>query len=166
MPACRWSTIMAPIITLVVVTALARLVGAFELARGCFATWSAALRPGVAAMFLLTGGAHFVGLRDDLIQMVPPIFGNAGFWVTLTGVAEFAGAIGILIPTTRRLAAVGLLLLLIAVFPANIYAARQQLPLGGDPPTPLIVRSIEQIIFLAAVAWAGFGRSKPTNKNV
>ena len=157
---------MAPILTLVVVTTLARLAGALELARGYFATWSAALRAGVAAMFLLTGGAHFVGLRGDLVRMVPPVFGNPGFWVTLTGVAEIAGAIGILIPKTRRPAAVGLLILLVAVFPANVYAARQQLPLGGDPPTPLIVRSIEQIIFLTAVAWAGFGRSKPADKNV
>jgi uncharacterized membrane protein len=111
---------MAPLITLVVVTVLARLAGALKLGRGYFATLPAALCAGVAAMFLLTGGAHFIGLRADLMRMVPPGLGNPGFWVTLTGVAEVAGAIGILIPATRRLAAVGLLLLLLAVFPANV----------------------------------------------
>lgn len=157
---------MAPIITLIVVTAVARLVGSFTWGRGYFATWPAALCAGVAAMFLLTGGAHFVGLRDDLIRMVPPVFGNPGFWVTFTGLAEIAGAIGILIPATRRLAAIGLLLLLLAVFPANVYAARQQIPFDGEPPTSLVLRSIEQIIFLAAVAWAGFGRTKPARESV
>jgi uncharacterized membrane protein len=151
---------MAPLITLVVVTLLARLAGALKLGRGYFATLPAALCAGVAAMFLLTAGAHFIGLRDDLIRMVPPALGNPGFWVTFTGVAEVAGAIGILIPATRRLAAVGLVLLLLAVFPANVYAAKHQITFGGESPTPLVQRSIEQIIYLAAVAWAGFGRRK------
>ena len=151
---------MAPFIALIVVTLLARLAGALKLSRGHFTTLSDALCPGVAAMFLLTGGAHFIGLREDMIRMVPPAFGNPGFWVTFTGVAEIAGAIGILIPVTRRLAAAGLILLLLAVFPANVYAATQQLSFGGEPATPLIPRIIEQVVFLAAVAWAGFGGGK------
>ena len=151
---------MAPLITLVVVTVLARLAGALKLGRGYFATLPAALCVGVAAMFVLTGGAHFIGLRADLMRMVPPAFGNPGFWVTFTGVAEIVGAIGILIPATRRLAAVGLVLLLLAVFPANVYAAKHQITFGGESSTPLIQRSIEQIIYLAAVGWAGFGRRK------
>ena len=110
---------MAPLITLVVVTVLARLTGALKFWRGYFATMPAALCAGVAAMFILTGGAHFIGLRADLMRMVPPALGNPGFWVMFTGIAEIAGAIGILIPATRRLAAVGLLLLLLAVFPAK-----------------------------------------------
>jgi uncharacterized membrane protein len=151
---------MAPLITLVVVTVLARLAGALKLGRGYFATLPTALCGGVAAMFVLTGGAHFIGLRADLMRMVPPAFGNPGFWVTFTGVAEIVGAIDILIPATRRLAAVGLVLLLLAVFPANVYAAKHQITFGGESSTPLIQRSIEQIIYLAAVGWAGFGRRK------
>ena len=148
---------MAPMIALVVVTLLARLAGSRNLGRGYFATLSGSLRAGVAAMFILTGGAHFVGLRADLIKMVPPMFGNPGLWVTLTGLAEFAGAVGILLPATRRLAAAGLALLLLALFPANVYAAIHQIPFGGEPATPLLRRSIEQLVFLAAVLWAGFG---------
>jgi uncharacterized membrane protein len=108
--------------------------------------------------------AHFIGLRTDLMRMVPPALGNPGFWVTFTGVAEIAGAIGILIPVTRRVAAVGLLLLLLAVFPANAYAAKDQIIFGGQPATPLIQRSIEQIIYFGAVALAGFGRRKNVTK--
>ena len=156
---------MAPLITLVAVTVLARLAGALKPGRGTFATLPGALCAGVAAMFILTGGAHFIGLRDDLVRMVPPALGNPGFWVTFTGVAEIAGAIGILLPATRRLAAAGLLLLLLAVFPANVYAARHQIAIGGKAPTPLALRSIEQLVFLAAVAWAGFGRSREQTAN-
>ena len=51
---------MAPLITLIAVTVLARLTGAFTLGRGYFATLPATLGAGVTAMFLLTGSAHFV----------------------------------------------------------------------------------------------------------
>jgi uncharacterized membrane protein len=148
---------MAPLIALVVVTLLARLAGARGLAGGTFATWSGSLRAGVAALFLMTGAAHFIGLRDDLIKMVPPVFGNPGLWVTLTGVAELAGAVGILLPATRRPAAAGLALLLLALFPANVYAALNHIPFAGEPATPLVPRTLEQLVFLAAVVWAGFG---------
>jgi uncharacterized membrane protein len=151
---------MAPLIALFVVTLIARIAGTFKFSHGRFGELSDALCPGVAAMFLLTGGAHFIGLREDMMRMVPPVFGNPGFWVTFTGVAEIAGAIGILIPATRKLAAAGLILLLLAVFPANVYAATHQLTLAGAPAAPLVPRIIEQLVFLTAVAWAGFGRRK------
>jgi uncharacterized membrane protein len=148
---------VAPFIALVVVTLLARLAGSRGLGRGYLASLSGSLRAGVAAMFVLTGMAHFVGLRADLMKMVPPVFGNPGLWVTLTGLAELAGALGILLPATRRLASAGLALLLLAMFPANVYAALQQIPFGGEPATPLLQRSLEQLVYLAAVVWAGFG---------
>jgi uncharacterized membrane protein len=146
---------MAPLIALVVVTLGARLYGFRK--GGRFGTVSGALTAGVAAMFTLTGIAHFTGLREDMIKMVPPAFGHPGFWVTFTGVAELAGAIGILLPRTRRWAAAGLALLLVAMFPANVHAAVSHLTFGGKPATPLIPRILEQLVFLAAVLWAGFG---------
>ncbi|QRK13239.1 DoxX family protein [Archangium violaceum] len=150
---------MAPLLVFVVVTLLARFAGSLNPGRGDFATLPGALRAGVAALFVLTGGAHFIGMRADLMRRVPPVFGNPGFWVTLTGLAELAGAIGILIPVTRRISTVGLLLLLLAVFPANVYAATHQITLAGEAATPLLQRGIEQIVYFAAVLWAGFGRT-------
>src|SRR5262249_40392847 len=114
----------------------------------------------VAALFVVTGCAHFVGLRADLMRMVPDAFGNPGFWVTFTGIAELAGAIGILLPATRRLAAGGLILLLVAVSPANVHAAIDHIPIGGAAATPIAQRTLEQLVFLGAVLWAGFGRSR------
>ncbi len=148
---------MAPLIALVSVTLLARLAGIAKLAPRYFGTLSGALRAGVAAMFVVTGVVHFVYLRADLEQMVPPVFGDPSFWVTFTGIAELAGAVGILLKPTRRWAAAGLALLLVAVFPANVYAALNAIPLGGEPATPLLLRTLEQVVFLTAVLWAGFG---------
>ncbi|WP_394830228.1 DoxX family protein [Pendulispora rubella] len=148
-----------PLITLILVTLLARLAGWRRFGGERFSTLSGALRAGVAALFVLTGTVHFVGLRAELMKMVPPVFGDPGFWVTVTGIAELAGAIGILLPATRRAAAAGLLLLLLAVLPANVYAATHQVTFGNDPATPLLPRLLEQLLYLAAVAWAGYGPS-------
>lgn len=151
---------MAPLITLVVVTLLGRLAGVRKIGGDAFATWPGALCAGVAAMFVLTGAAHFVGLRADLMKMVPPAFGDPGAWVTVTGIAELAGAAGVLVPRARRLAAAGLLLLLVAVFPANVYAATHQVTFGGEPATSLLPRLFAQLVYIAAVAAAGFGSAR------
>ena len=107
------------------------------------AAWS------LAAMLFLTGGAHFVGLREDLIRMVPPIFPRPDLLVTITGVLELIGAVGLIVHRTRSLAGVGLALLFIAMLPANIHASRHGLTLGGKPVTPLVVRIPEQLIYIA-----------------
>jgi uncharacterized membrane protein len=52
-------------------------------------------------------------------------------------------------------AAIGLGLLLVAMFPANVHAARAKLTLAGRPVTPLPQRSALQLVFLAAVLGAG-----------
>jgi uncharacterized membrane protein len=123
--------------------------------------WVVALRWSLALMFLLTASAHFGSQRPDLVRMVPPAFGDAELLVTLTGIAELLGAIGLLVPRTAPWAAGGLLLLLLAMFPANIQAARHGLTIGGRPVTPLGPRTAMQGLFIAATAAAGFaGRRK------
>jgi uncharacterized membrane protein len=104
-------------------------------------------------MFLVTSTAHFSGLKHDLAAMMPESLPD-GLWVIyLTGVFEIAGAIGLLVPRTRRLAGIGLVLLLIAQFPANVNAALNGIPLGGEPPTPLWLRAPMQLLFIAMVWW-------------
>jgi hypothetical protein len=67
--------------------------------------WHAATRAGLAVMFVFTGIAHFTKTRADLVRMVPPQFPAPELLVTLTGMAEILGAIGLLIPGLARLAA-------------------------------------------------------------
>lgn len=145
---------MAPLIALLLTTAIARLAGAVGVGVGVgyVDSWPAAVAVGLAAMFTLTGVAHFVpGMRDGLIAIVPPQLPAPAALVSLTGVLELAGAAGLLIPSTRLAAAISLALLLVAMFPANVYAAGSRRH-PKAPNTPLGIRTAEQLLFLAATA--------------
>ena len=147
---------MAPLIVLVVVALLVRLAG--QLGVRPLRNWTAATRVGLAVMFCFTAIAHFNSMRDDMIRMVPPAVPNPGLMVTLTGICEILGAIGLLVPRTRRLAGIALIVFLLAVLPANIHAANAGVTLRGAPATPLIPRIALQVFFIALVWWAGVRR--------
>lgn len=137
---------MEPLITLVGVTLLLLAAGALGVER--LRPWPVAVRGGLAAMFVLTGVAHFVGKRAELVAMVPPALPAPELLVTVTGVLELAGAAGLLWSRTRPWAAGGLALLLVAMFPANVYASLEGL--SGHSPDYLLPRTLMQIVFLAA----------------
>ncbi|GHJ56683.1 hypothetical protein Nm8I071_59900 [Nonomuraea sp. TT08I-71] len=146
---------MAPLIALVAGTAAARLAGLLGLA--ALDGWHPALRVGLALMFLLTGVAHFASRRADLIAMVPLSLPRPDLLVTVTGVLELAGALALLAPVTARWAAAGLALLMVAMFPANVSAARRRRTLAGRPVTPLGARTALQIVFVAAAVGVALG---------
>jgi uncharacterized membrane protein len=114
-------------LTLLLGSLAARLVG--RLGVDCVDSWPAAIAVGLAVMFVMTGVAHFVGpMRADMIAIVPPRLPAPALLVA---------------------AAVCLLLLMLAMFPANVYAVRMP-----DPPksmtSRLWVRSGQEIVYLAA----------------
>ena len=151
---------MAPLIILIVATLLARLAGQLGF-RGLH-HWAAAVRAGLAVMFFFTAIAHFNDMRPDLIRMVPPWVSAPEFMVTFTGVCEILGGVGLLVPRTRRMAAVALIVFLIAVLPANLYAAMIGGTIGGEPVTPLLPRIALQVLFVALVWWSGIRQGRPT----
>jgi uncharacterized membrane protein len=106
-------------------------------------------------MFLFTALAHFNSMRHDLARMLPPFVRQPLNVIYFTGICEILGAIGLLISVTRIPAAAALILLLIAVLPANIHAARVGVTLRGKPATPLILRIPMQILFIALTWWSG-----------
>ncbi len=116
--------------------------------------WRNAVAGALALMFLFTASAHFTSTKKDLISMVPSAFPRPELLVSVTGVLEVLGAIGLLIPATRSLAGIGLVLLLVAMFPANVAAARKGVPLRGKPPTPLLLRLLLQLVFIGVTWWA------------
>ncbi|HMJ52648.1 MAG TPA: DoxX family membrane protein [Polyangiaceae bacterium] len=144
---------MAPLIVLVSSFVLFRLAGLAGIS--ALDETSLPLRIAVASMFLLTASAHWGKRRADLVRMVPARIPRPELVVTVTGVLELVGAVGMLVPATAPYAAVGLALLLGAMFPANMNAARAKLSIGGRPVTPLPQRSAMQLVFLAAVLGAG-----------
>ncbi len=116
--------------------------------------WRNAAAGALALMFLFTASAHFTGTRRDLISMVPAALPRPELLVSVTGVLEVLGAIGLLVPATRSVAGMGLILLLVAMFPANVAAARKGVPLRGRPPTPLPLRLFLQLVFIGMTWWA------------
>jgi uncharacterized membrane protein len=88
-------------------------------------------------LYVVAGVGHFV-VPELYVQIVPPILPARLALVYLSGVAEIAVGVGVLLPRTRRLAAWATVALLVAVFPANVYMATSGvvvagLPGGGDP---------------------------------
>jgi uncharacterized membrane protein len=138
---------------------VARMVGAAGIA--AFDDWHAATRAGLAVMFLFTGAAHFTSTRADLVRMVPPSLSSPGALVTLTGVAEVAGAIGLLVPALARLAALLLIVLLAAMFPANIHAWRAGHTIGGRPHTRMLIRLPLQILWMGLLWWSTLDLAAP-----
>lgn len=137
---------MEPLITLVAVTLAVWALTSARLRRP--REWEIPLRAGVFAMFLLTGIVHFVGMRAELVAMVPAGLPQPELIVTVTGILELAGAVGMLVRPLAPWAAGGLSVLLLAMFPANVSLALS----GGELSwwDELVPRSITQLVFLAA----------------
>jgi uncharacterized membrane protein len=77
------------------------------------------LRVLAAFFFIVAGTFHFLK-RDLYLQIIPPYLPSPALLVAISGAAEIAGGIGLLISPLRYAAGWGLIVLLIAVFPANI----------------------------------------------
>src|ERR1700674_1200823 len=146
---------MAPLICLVVVTLSARLAGrlGWNYAHG----WPAAGAVGLAAMFVVTGVAHFAPpLRDGLIAIVPPWLPAPGLLVTMTRALEWGGAGAVLAPRPGAAPAPCLALLMVAMFPANVYAAGAKRS-EHAPDTALVPRTLMQALFLAGAVLVAVG---------
>jgi uncharacterized membrane protein len=118
------------------------------------ASWHDSVRYALAVMFVFTAVAHFNKMRSDLAQMIPSIFPRPMLIVYITGVCEFLGAAGLLIPRFRFLAGICLILLLSGMFIANLNAALKGVTLRGRPVTPLWLRTPMQILFIGMIWWA------------
>ncbi len=84
----------------------------------------------LAVLFLLSGTLHFTAPHLYL-RIMPPYLPEPLALVYLSGGAEILGGAGLLLPATRTIAAWGLVGLLIAVLPANIFMASAHLPAPG-----------------------------------
>ena len=124
----------------------------------------APLRMALGVMFVFTGITHFTGMAQDYLAMIPAPLPRSLGLIYLTGLLEIAGGVGLQVPRLRRAAAIGLILLLLAMFPANVNAALNDIPFRGEPPTPLAVRLPMQLFFLAALGWSAgpWRRQLPT----
>jgi uncharacterized membrane protein len=102
--------------------------------------------------FLLGGAAHFLATQLEM-RIVPPFVPWPRFTVLITGFFELLGAFGLLLRSTRRPAGVGLLLLTIAVTPANVYML-QHAESFAVPFWALVSRLPLQLVLLWVIAWS------------
>ena len=84
----------------------------------------------MGVFYVLAGVNHFINPQFYMPMMPPYLPWPAGL-VFLSGVAEVAVGVGVLVPSLRRAAAWGTILLLIAIFPANIHIALNDIPVFG-----------------------------------
>ena len=98
-------------------------------------------RVGLTLFFLFTALGHFVR-TEEMAEMVPPPVPYRVGLIYVTGVLEFLGAVGVWVPRLMRLTGLCLILMLIAILPANIYSALHHVDFGGhgSGPAYLLVR--------------------------
>ena len=104
--------------------------------------------------FFIGGVAHFVA--DDLfVMVVPPAIPWPLAVVYISGVFELLGAFGLLVARTRYAAALGLILLTIAVTPANVYMLQHAENFPNIPHAVLVWRLPFQVLLMIMIAHAG-----------
>ncbi len=107
----------------------------------------------LAVFFVVAGLNHF---RSSAIYlgMMPPWLPAPEAMNAISGLAECLGGLGLLVASVRRLAGWGLIVLLVAVFPANLHVALQGHMPGTDfSPATLWWRLPFQAVFIVWVAW-------------
>jgi len=118
----------------------------------------------MSVMLTVTGVGHFI-YQEGMIMMMPDFMPLKRELVIITGLLEFAAAIGVLIPRTRRLTGIMLIIFFVLILPANINMAMKHVNLPkanyeGDGPEYLWFRVPLQMLFIAWVWWFSI-RKKP-----
>ena len=118
-----------------------------------------------AAFFVIAGVTHFTN-RDFFTSIVPPYLPWPVMLVYVSGVAEIVLGVMLMVPATTRIAAWGLIALLLAVFPANIHMAMNPQLYPGTPLAALLIRLPLQGVMIAVAYWftraSGIAARSPT----
>ena len=108
-----------------------------------------------SGFLVFAGVLHFI-TPQTFVDIIPPALSSYGLsLVYISGVFEILGGVGLLVPRTRRLAGWGVIALLIAVFPANIYMAINDVPFRGEQISDGVRwgRLPVQFLFIAIAYW-------------
>jgi len=114
-----------------------------------------------AALFVAAGVLHFTKTVFYL-KIMPPYIPWHLSMVYVSGACEILGGLGLLFSVTRRAAAWGVVALLIAVFPANLYMATNPVEAGAGSIAPAIRwgRLPIQVLLIGWVLWCTHARDK------
>ncbi|MEO8602601.1 MAG: DoxX family protein [bacterium] len=107
----------------------------------------------MAAFYIVAGVMHF--LHPEFYRpMMPPYLPWHGFLIFLSGLAEFGLGIAVLFPSVRPLAAWGLILMLIAIFPANLHIALHNVPVFNNTEGAGILNWVRLPLQGLLILWA------------
>ena len=122
--------------------------------------WKTVARVAMGITFILASTMHFTASEAEL-KIIPAFLPLRREALYITGVLEFLGGIGLFVPNRKvqRAASWGLVGLLVAIFPANVYQAIANIKLGGflDSPLYLWGRLPFQAVFISWALWCTSG---------
>ena len=113
----------------------------------------------LAICMIVAGTMHFVN-TGFFMKIMPPYLPLHKELVILSGVFEIFLGLLLLVPRCSRLAALGIIALLIAVFPANIYLYQHEDILPASPIIHLLRLPLQGVVIL----WA-FWHTRATKKD-
>lgn len=110
----------------------------------------------VAIAMTAIGVLHFTS-PAGFVAIVPRALPAPLLLVYVSGVAEIAGGVGLLVPRVRRAASIGLVALYVCVFPANLNMAINDVqPEGAHIPRAVLYARLPfQALFIAVALWVG-----------
>ena len=119
-------------------------------------TAAARAKVGLSLLLAFTASGHFLK-TEEMAAMLPPSVPFREAIVTVTGVLELLGAVGIWIHGLERTTAIYLILMLLGFLPVNIYAALNHISFGGHGAGPayLWIRVPFQFLLIVWTWWAG-----------
>ena len=107
------------------------------------------------ALAMVAVGIYHFANPEPFVRIVPAVLPAPLALVYISGVFEILGGLGLLYPPTRRFSAWGLIALYLAVFPANINMAINEISLeAGQPPPPTWVLWGRLPLQGVLIAWA------------
>lgn len=107
----------------------------------------------MGVFYVAAGANHFLN-PDFYVRIMPPYLPWHAELVALSGIAEMICGVGVLIPRTRVLAAWATIALLIAVFPANLHVAWNNVPMAGAEQGAGLLNWVRLPFQLVFIAWA------------
>ncbi len=118
--------------------------------------WKTVARYTMGILFVLASTMHFTASEAEL-KIIPTFLPLRREALYITGVLEFLGGVGLFVPNRKvqRASAWGLVGLLVAIFPANVYQAVAHIKLGGFMNSPLYLwgRLPFQAVFISWALW-------------
>lgn len=115
----------------------------------------------MAAVYLAAGINHF-RMPEFYYPLIPGYMGSPDFWNVLSGIAEIAGGIGLLIPLLRRWAAWGIVAMLIGFLPAHIHMITDaDTILIAGTKIPVWLAWVRLLVIHPILLWWAWSHSRP-----